>query len=140
MDVIKAIAKSLDLGYKFGTYKELNYLFTRADETELPAVCELLALKGSFDLKYESVKDSQEVTLLFLDIDQKTPDSVKTSEIVERMKSKALEFITALNQTGEFETIDETTLQYYTILKQFDKSLTGIEITLNLKPTKAVCL
>lgn len=138
MKQIEDIAKNLGMSYKFGTYKEVNHLFDRSDV--FPAVAELLPLKGSFSLKYESVKDTQEVTLLFLDIDQKTPDSVKTGEIVERMKSKALGFITALNQAGEFETIDETTLQYYTIVKQFDKCLTGIEITLNLKPCKAVCL
>lgn len=140
MDIIKAIAKSLDLGYKFGTYKELNYLFTRADETELPAVCELLALKGSFDLKYESVKDSQEITLLFLDIDEKTVNSEHTRAIIERMKSKALEFIKATNETQRFETIDETSLEYFTIVKQFDKCLSGIEITLKLTPVNAVCL
>ena len=140
MDVIKAIAKSLDLGYKFGTYKELNYLLTRAGEIELPAVCELMALKGSFELKYESAKDNQTVCLLFLDLDQKTVDSAKTGEIVDRMKSKALEFIKAINQTGEFETIDGTTLEYYTIVKPFDKCLSGIEITIPLKPVKAVCL
>lgn len=138
MKQIEDIAKNLGMSYKFGTYKEVNHLFDRSDT--FPAIAELLPLKGSLSLKYESVKDSQEITLLFLDLDQKTVDSEKTAAIVDRMKSKALEFITALNQTGEFETIDETTLQYYTIVKQFDKCLTGIEITLNLKPTKAVCL
>lgn len=138
MKQIEDIAKNLGMSYKFGTYKEVNHLFDRSDT--FPAIAELLPLKGSFSLKYESVKDSQEITLLFLDLDQKTVDSEKTAAIVDRMKSKALEFITALNQAGEFETIDETTLQYYTIVKQFDKCLTGIEITLNLKPTKAVCL
>lgn len=138
MKQIEDIAKNLGMSYKFGTYKEVNHLFDRSDV--FPAVAELLPLKGSFSLKYESVKDSQEITLLFLDLDQKTVDSEKTAAIVDRMKSKALEFITALNQVGEFETIDETTLQYYTIVKQFDKCLTGIEITLNLKPCKAVCL
>ena len=138
MKQIEDIAKNLGLSYKFVTYKEVIHLFDRSDT--FPAIAELLPLKGSFSLKYESVKDSQEITLLFLDLDQKTVDSEKTAAIVDRMKSKALEFITALNQAGEFETIDETTLQYYTIVKQFDKCLTGIEITLNLKPTKAVCL
>ncbi len=138
MKQIEDIAKNLGMSYKFGTYKEVNHLFDRSDV--FPTIAELLPLKGSFSLKYESVKDSQEITLLFLDLDQKTVDSEKTAAIVDRMKSKALEFITALNQAGEFETIDETTLQYYTIVKQFDKCLTGIEITLNLKPTKAVCL
>ena len=140
MEIIKAVAKSLDLGYKFGTYKELNYLFTRADETELPAVCELLALKGSFEIRYEAVKDSQEITLLFLDIDQKTVNSEKTAEIIDRMKSKALEFIKLLNETGRYEVIDETSLEYFTIVKQFDKCLSGIEITLKLTPVNATCL
>jgi len=140
MDIIKAIAKSLGLGYKFGTYKEVNYLFTRADDTELPAVCELTALKGSFEIRYEAVKDSQEITLLFLDIDEKTVNSEHTSEIIDRMKSKALEFIKSLNETQRFETIDETSLEYFTIVKQFDKCLSGIEITLKLTPVNAVCL
>lgn len=140
MDIIKAVAKSVDLSYKFGTYKEVNYLFTRADETELPAVCELLALKGSFEIRYEAVKDSQEITLLFLDIDQKTVNSEKTAEIIDRMKSKALEFIKLLNETGRYEVIDETSLEYYTVVKQFDKSLSGLEITLKLTPVNAVCL
>lgn len=140
MDIIKGVAKSLDLGYKFGTYKELNYLFTRADETELPAVCELLALKGSFEIRYEAVKDSQEVTLLFLDLDEKTVNSEKTAVIIDRMKSKALEFIKHVNETGRYEMIDETSLEYFTIVKQFDKCLSGIEITLKLVPINVVCL
>lgn len=140
MDIIKGVAKSLDLGYKFGTYKELNYLLTRTDKTELPAVCELLALKGSFELKYESVRDNQDVCLLFLDLDQKTVDGEKTRDVIDRMKLKALEFITAINETQRFEAIDETTLEYFTIVKPFDKCLSGIEITLQLKPVNAVCL
>ena len=135
---IEKIAKSLGMSYKFGTYKEVNHLFDRSDT--FPAVAELLPLKGSFELKFESVKDLQEITLLFLDVDGKTVDSVKTGEVVDRMKAKVLDFIKRLNETGEFEGIDETTLQYYTIVKQFDKCLSGLEITLNLKPNAAVCL
>ena len=138
MKQIEAIAQNIGLSYKFGTYKEVNHLFDRDDT--FPTVAELLPLKGSFELKFESVKDSQEITLLFLDIDGKTPKSAMTGEVIDRMKSKALEFIKALNKTGEFEGIDETTLQYYTIVKQFDKCLSGLEITLNLKPNSAVCL
>ena len=140
MDIIKAIAKSLDLGYKFGTYREINAMFDRTDNTSFPCVAALLALKGHFELRYESVKDSQDVCLLFLDLDGKTVDSEKTGEIVERMKSKALEFIKATNETQRFEPIDETTLEYFTIVKQFDKCLSGIEITLPFKPVNAVCL
>lgn len=138
MKQIEDIAQQIELAYKFGTYKEINSLFDRSQS--YPVVAELLPLKGAFGLKYDSVKDLQEITLLFLDIDQIPVDSSKTAKIVERMKSAALDFIAELNQTGEFEPVDETTLQYYTIVKQFDKCLTGIEITLNLKPTKAVCL
>ena len=140
MDIIKEIAKNLGLGYQFGTYREINALFDRHDKTELPAVCELMALKGSFELKFESAKDNQSVCLLFLDLDQKAVDSAKTGEIVDRMKAKALEFIKAVNQAGEFETIDGTTLEYFTILKQFDKCLSGIEITIPLNPVNTVCL
>lgn len=138
MKQIEIIANGLGMSYRFGTYKEVNYLFDRAQP--FPVVAELLPFKGSFELKYASVKDAQDITLLFLDVDGKTVDSEKTGEVVERMKTKALEFITALNQSGEFEPIDETTLQYFTIVKQFDKCLSGLEITLSLKPCKAVCL
>ena len=138
MKQIEVIANGLGMSYRFGTYKEVNYLFDRSQP--FPVVAELLPLKGSFELKYESVKDAQDITLLFLDVDGKAVDSEKTGEVVEHMKAKALEFITALNQTGEFEPVDETTLQYFTIVKQFDKCLSGIEITLNLKPCKATCL
>ena len=138
MKQIEAIAQNIGMSYKFGTYKEVNHLFDRSDT--FPAVAELLPLKGSFDLKFESVKDSQEITLLFLDIDGKTVDSGRTGEVVERMKGKALEFVKALNETNEFEFIDGVTLQYYTIVKQFDKCLSGLEITLNLKPNTSVCL
>lgn len=140
MDIIKGVAKSMGLAYKFGTYKEANYMFDRSDKTELPAVCELTPLKGSFEIRYEAVKDSQEITLLFLDIDQKTVNSEKTAEIIDRMKSKALEFIKLLNETGRYEVIDETSLEYYTVVKQFDKSLSGLEITLKLTPVNATCL
>lgn len=138
MKQIEIIANGLGMSYKFGTYKEVNYLFDRSQP--FPVVAELIPLRGSFEMKYGSVKDAQDITLLFLDVDGKTVDSEKTGEVVERMKAKVLEFITALNQTGEFEPIDETTLQYFTVLKQFDKCLSGIEITLSLKPCKAVCL
>lgn len=138
MKQIESIAHNIGMSYKFGTYREVNNLFDRSDT--FPAVAELLPLKGSFELKYESVKDSQDITLLFLDVDQKTVDSEKTAEVVDRMKSKALEFVKVLNETDEFEFIDGVTLQYYTIVKQFDKCLSGIEITLNLRPNTAVCL
>ncbi len=138
MKQIESIAHNIGMSYKFGTYREVNHLFDRDDT--FPAVAELLPLKGSFELKFESVKDSQEITLLFLDVDQKTVNSEKTAEVVDRMKSKALEFVKVLNETDEFEFIDGVTLQYFTIVKQFDKCLSGIEITLNLRPNTAVCL
>ena len=138
MKQIEAIAHNIGMSYKFGTYKEVNHLFDRDDT--FPVVAELLPLKGSFELKFESVKDSQEITLLFLDIDGKTPKSAMTGEVIDRMKAKVLEFVKALNETDEFEYIDGVTLQYYTIVKQFDKCLSGIEITLSLKPNAAVCL
>ena len=138
MKQIEAIAQNIGMSYKFGTYKEVNHLFDRSDT--FPAVAELLPLKGSFELKFESVKDSQDITLLFLDVDGRTPNSEMTSEVVDRMKSKALEFIKTLNETDEFEFIDGVQLPYYTIVKQFDKCLSGIEITLNMKPNTAVCL
>ena len=138
MKQIEAIAQNIGMSYTFGTYREIDYGLDRMKT--FPAVAELLPLKGSFELKHESVKDSQEVTLLFLDVDGKTVDSEKTREIVERMKSKALEFIKTLNESGEFDFIDGITLQYYTVVKPNAKCVSGIEITLNLKPNTAVCL
>lgn len=138
MDVIKSIAGKLGLSYAFGTWKEVEYELNR--QKEYPILVELLPVRGTFILKYESVKDSPEVTLLFMDIDQKTTDSEKTSEIVERMKLKALDFIRAINEMGDYETIDETTLEYYTIVKPTAKCTSGIEISLKLTPVIAVCL
>ena len=138
MKQIEAIAQNIGMSYTYGTYREIDYELDRMKT--FPAVAELLPLGGSFELKFESVKDSQEITLLFLDIDGKTVDSVKTREIVERMKTKALEFIKSLNESGEFETIDGITLQYHTVVKQNVKCVSGIEITIPMKPNTAVCL
>lgn len=69
MDVIKSIAGKLGLSYAFGTWKEVEYELNR--QKEYPILVELLPVRGTFILKYESVKDSPEVTLLFMDIDQK---------------------------------------------------------------------
>ena len=138
MKQIEAIANNIGMSYTFGTYREIDYELDRMKT--FPAVAELLPLKGSFELKFESVKDSQDITLLFLDIDGKTPNSAMTCEVVDRMKGKALEFVKALNESGEFELIDGITLQYHTIVKPNAKCVSGIEITLRLKPNTAVCL
>lgn len=135
---IKQVADTLGMSYSFGTYKELNHLFDR--EQVFPAIAEILPIKGTFGMKYGFVKDKKNVSLLILDVDKKTVDSGKTSSIVERMKSLALDFIKELNNTGRFEEIDDTDLQYYTIVKEFDKCVSGIELNVTLNPVNGRCL
>lgn len=137
-DIIKQ-ALPYGFSYLFATYKEADYEVDKCKD--FPICLHVAQIAGVFDISDLGILiDSQDVMLVFLDIDKKgSADSEHSGEIIERMKQGAVKLIGELNRSGLVEQITGN-VKYSTVVKDFNKCLTGIAIQLTIKPTAAVCL
>ena len=137
-DVIREALPSF-FSYLFATYKEADYEVDKVKD--FPVCLHVAQIAGSFDVdRLATLRDSQEIMLVFLDKDKKgAADSDYSGVIIERMKQEAVNTIRALNASGKIEKITGT-IKYQPVVKDFNKCLTGVAIQLTLKPFDAVCV
>ena len=106
-----------------------------------PVCLHVAQISGTFTIdKLSTLKDSQEIMLVLLDLDKKgAADSDHSGVIIERMKQEAVKLIGELNRSGLVEPITGQ-VKYSPVVKDFNKCLTGVAIQLTIKPTEGVCL
>lgn len=137
-DVIREALPSF-FSYLFATYKEADYEVDKVKD--FPVCLHVAQIAGAFDVdRLSTLRDSQEIMLVFLDKDKKgAADSDYSGVIIERMKQEAVNTIRALNASGQVEKITGQ-IKYQPVVKDFNKCLTGVAIQLTLKPFDAVCV
>ena len=137
-DVIREALPSF-FSYLFATYKEADYEVDKVKE--FPVCLHVAQIAGAFDVdRLSTLRDSQEIMLVFLDKDKKgSADSDFSGVIIERMKQEAVNTIRALNASGQVEKITGQ-IKYQPVVKDFNKCLTGVAIQLTLKPFDSVCV
>lgn len=137
-DIIKEALPSY-FSYLFATYKEADYEVDKC--RDFPICLHVAQISGTFSIdKLATLKDSQEIILVLLDLDKKgAADSEYSGVIIERMKQEAVKLIGELNRSGLVEPISGQ-VKYSPVVKDFNKCLTGVAIQLTIKPNDAVCL
>lgn len=141
MDIRAIIKEALPsfFSYIFATYKEADYEVDKVKD--FPVCLHVAQISGSFDVdRLSTLRDSQEIMLVFLDKDKKgAADSDFSGVIVDRMKQEAINTIRALNASGQVEKITGQ-IKYQPVVKDFNKCLTGVAIQLTLKTFDDVCV
>lgn len=137
-DIIKESLPSY-FSYLFATYKEADYEVDKCKD--FPICLHVAQIAGVFTIdKLATLKDSQEIMLVLLDMDKKgSADSDHSGVIIERMKQEAVKLIGELNRGGMVEPIIGQ-VKYSPVVKDFNKCLTGVAIQITIKPTEGVCL
>lgn len=137
-DIIRESLPSY-FSYLFATYKEADYEVDKCKD--FPICLHVAQISGTFSIdKLATLKDSQEIMLVLLDLDKKgAADSEHSGVIIERMKKEAVNLIGELNRSGQVETITGQ-VKYSPVVKDFNKCLTGVAIQLTIKPADSVCL
>lgn len=123
---IHAVASQFEgVEYMFADFSQANLSF---DGIENPTILYVLPARGELLFHHSKVKDKPSVQLWFVCPTDFDFDGEENECRVEAMKRLAVRFITALNESGLFETIDDTTIPYSVAYDKFDENLTGIAL------------
>lgn len=136
-EIIKGVVPT-GFGFLYATYKEAN---KKIDKVTSFPLCVLIAqISGSFQVDgYYSVRDTQNVMLLLLDIDEDgNTDSPTSVEIIDRMKNEGLSIISRLVMSKDVEEVGGQ-IKYQPLVQEFDRKLTGVSFDLSVKLSGNVC-
>lgn len=135
---VRAIVKAMsaDVEYLFCNWAQANVAI---DGIQKPTIVYVLPANGTFDVRWQQVRDKPETFLAFLSNTELDFDGKKNDNIVEAMKRLAIRFIMTLNQSGYFQQI-EGDLPYQVLYDHLDQNVTGIVITPILEEVEGVVI
>lgn len=137
-DKIREIAEKEFKGYSY-VFEDWNGAAEVVDRISLPAIICVLPSSGYFDIARGKVKDSEDMSIAFVDKVVRDANGDDNEEVYTRMKRTAGKFIDAMNKSRYFEPI-EGKIRYQTILESASAYLTGVFVELNVKESTGVCL
>ena len=137
-DKIREIAEREFKGYSY-VFEDWNGAAEVVDRVSLPAIICVLPSSGYFDIARGKVKDSEDMSIAFVDKVVRDANGDDNEEVYTRMKRTAGKFIDAMNKSRYFEPI-EGKIRYQTILESASAYLTGVFVELNVKESTGVCL
>ncbi len=137
-DKIREIAEREFKGYSY-VFEDWNGAAKVVDRVSLPAIICVLPSSGYFDIARGKVKDSEDMSIAFVDKVVRDANGDDNEEVYTRMKRTAGKFIDAMNKSRYFEPI-EGKIRYQTILESASAYLTGVFVELNVKESTGVCL
>ena len=137
-DKIREIAEREFKGYSY-VFEDWNGAAEVVDRVSLPAIICLLPSSGYFDIARGKVKDSEDMSIAFVDKVVRDANGDDNEEVYTRMKRTAGKFIDAMNKSRYFEPI-EGKIRYQTILESASAYFTGVFVELNVKESTGVCL
>lgn len=137
-DKIREIAEREFKGYSY-VFEDWNGAAKVVDRVSLPAIICVLPSSGYFDIARGKVKDSEDMSIAFVDKVVRDANGDDNEEVYTRMKRTAGKFIDAMNKSRYFEPI-EGKIRYQTILESASAYLTGVFVELNVKESTGICL
>lgn len=128
---IETIAGSLGVGFRYGTKYDENI---NADNGIFPAIILLESDNGGFNVQpmLGNVRDQDNVFLQFIDIIRMGEQADYRESTIEDMKTLAVRFINALNNTNQFQDIPENAIKWVKIADVYDANVAGIELNIPL--------
>jgi len=137
-DKIREIAEREFKEYSY-VFEDLNGAAEVVDRVSLPVIICVLPSSGYFDIARGKIKDSENISIAFVDKVVRDANGDDNEEVYTRMKRTAGKFIDAMNKSRYFEPI-EGKIRYQTVLESASVYLTGVFVELNVKESKGVCL
>lgn len=136
---VKKIVESIDgLGYMFNDWTRANIEFD-FDKVKLPICLFVLPVSGQLFNKNGNFRDYPNCLIAFLDLADLDFDGEENECTVEHMKTYAKTFIEAVNRSGMFAPIPDTT-NYSVVYDMLDQNLTGVTIQVQLKELQGDCV
>lgn len=132
---IEQIVNTIGIGYLFAGWDEANI---KMDAVTFPVCLDILPVSGTLQTKAGLFRDAPNCLLLFCDKSNIDYDAPSDQVIVERMKTYAMMFIEAVNNSGMFESVSTST-PYQVMYNRFDVTTTGVAISLTLQETAGIC-
>lgn len=130
---LEAVAQGVGASFVFDNWTAVN---NALDNISLPAVVYIMPADGEFTIKNGRVKDTENGMLAFLD----KVDSFEDGDtiVLDRMKVLALRFLSKLNETEEFESI-EGVVKYKSVYDMLDVAVSGVMLNVSLKERVGKC-
>ena len=124
----------------------VNYLFVNNDLANYdfdrivgPTIVYFMPLEGTFDFRWNCVKDSPRTSIAFVVHHEFDFDGEGHDQNTERMKRLCFLFVKLLNDSGYFEPI-EGDVDYNVFTNDYDDNMVGVSIEPELKEIEGVLL
>lgn len=112
-----------DCEYQFANFAQANVSFDTIDK---PTILYVLPARGILRMRRGIIRDVPSVQLWFVCPSDFDFEGVENECRVEAMKRLGIRFIKALNESGYFEVIDDTDIDYNVAYDVYDDNLTGV--------------
>lgn len=132
---IKQVAESMKVTYVFENWNVANVWF---DKLTLPAIVNVLPASGELNFNNGNIRDCPNALLAFIDKIPVDARGKEKDDTVEKMKSLAMRFFVAMNQSGMFQHVGGR-LPYRTIYDKLDVAITGVMFELKIEEVSGVC-
>lgn len=138
--IIKSYAERLGMGFMFERWEMANVKADKPD-VDYPLLVFVMPATGRLTIDFGlNVLDEPQCLFAFLTSPERMDyDGEEGAPPLERMKSKMLAFINAVNTSGDFEPLNGE-IEYQTIFHRLDRDLMGVMFEARLTPTSGECL
>jgi len=135
-DKVKEIVESMGLPFQYNDWTRVN---VEVDFTKLPLCVFVLPVSGQLYNKHLNIHDWPNCLIAFLDLAEMDFDGEENENTVDRMKKKAFEFVSAVNNSNAFEPLPDI-IPYSVVYDYLDDNLTGIVLDVQLKERVGSCI
>lgn len=140
---IKTIAKTIAPHYAYGTFYSLNTVTDKMrSRGQMPACLHLQSSAGSVSLVdsayYSRERSTTRVQVGFADAVKFDQDPEKTLEVVERLLSMCGELVKKMNESGQWENIDN--FDYEVLYNTQDANLVLVLASFNATEADGNCI
>lgn len=131
------VEKEFDgVSWVFDDWKSIDRAIGRV---QLPAIVCVMPVSGVFTFNHGCVKDKPNCYVVFLDKVPKDADGDENEEVYSRMKDMAKKFVSAVDKSGYFESV-EGDIPYDVFTEKMSDILSGIGVPLSLKESAYSCV
>lgn len=138
-ETIKETANSeqfANMSYVFEDWYGADAALSR---TTLPAIIAILPISGTVHFQNGRVYDTVDIAIAFVDKVARDADGEDNASVYNRMKAVGVDFIKALNDSGNFLMMEDT-LNYQVLCEQLSDIVTGVMFTLRLHGNGRCCI
>lgn len=130
------VARMHGVRYMFKNWAQANEAIDRIDG---PTVIYILPPAGTLEIGKSRVRDIPTAQIAFVASSEFDFDGGENDNIIERMRMLCIEFLKAVNESGDFEPV-EGEVPYQVLYDHFDENVTGIVITPRLVEEEGIAL